>query len=271
MAGHVTGDRRHEPGHDRRCGGGDGRLPELLGLQESLVGRDPLHGAIHFGPSIDGELVKGPLVGRVRAGHAQGIDLLIGSNRDEIRFFAQFDPDVLRMTQRDYDAWFPRQLAGRRAELVRAYEEQRPGESESDITPAMLTDQVMRVPATRLAEAQGRWARTYVYQFDWAPEGGLGAVHTAELPFVFGTLSFTGIPGGAEAFRADPAPIRHLARLMGRSWTSFARDGHPGWPRYRWGRATRSWDTPPTLAFAPRERERAAWAGFDFPALELGG
>jgi para-nitrobenzyl esterase len=221
---------------------------EILQLQEKLVGGDSLTGAVYFGPYVDGKLVRQPVIDAVRAGNARGIDLLTGSTRDEMHYFAQFDPGILDMTLDQYRAFFPPQL--NLDAVARVY--------RNDVL-AMLTDQAMRVPATRLAEAQSRWARTYVYQFNWGP-----AVHTAELPFVFGTMSFTGIPGGAEAFRADPHGARMLSSQMRQAWTSFVQTGNPGWPGYRSGRITKLWNSPPSLVPAPGEAERAAWDAFDF-------
>jgi para-nitrobenzyl esterase len=224
---------------------------QVLQRQEELVGTQPLTGAVHFGPHVDGDLVRQPVIDAVEAGNARGIDVLIGSNRDEIAYFAQFDPSIRHLTPERYRAFFPAELD--LDEIAAAYPDG-PGKFLR-----MLTDQTMRVPATRLAQAQGRWARSYLYQFDWGP-----AVHTAELPFVFGTLSFTGIVGGAEAFQANPGAARALSAGMRHAWTSFARTGDPGWPQYRQRRATRIWDTPSRLAIAPREAERAAWDGYDF-------
>ena len=118
------------------------------------------------------------------------------------------------------------------------------------------------MPAIRLAEAQARWRPTYLYEFAWRPPTGLGAVHTAELPFVFGTLRFVGIPGGAEALRADRPAMTRLSEQMVQAWTTFARTGSPGpdWPPYRPPtRTTRIWDTPAGLADDPRRDEREAW------------
>lgn len=238
---------------------------ELLDLQEKIVGPSSVGGAIYFGPSIDGKLIKAPVIDRIRAGNARGIDVLIGSNRDEMQFFAQFDPSLLHFTQEQYTAFFPGELADRRDQMINTYRAGRPGQSEPDIALAMVNDQFMRVPATRIAAEQARWAKTYVYQFDWAPQGGLGAIHTAELPFVFGSLSFTGIPGGSVS-----EPVKALSKQMMDAWTLFARSGDPGWPRYReTSRVTRIWDTPSRIAMAPRDAERAAWDAFGFPALNL--
>jgi para-nitrobenzyl esterase len=247
---------------------------EILDLQEKLLSAVPgaAGRAVYFGPHVDGRLVRGPVLERVAGGHARGVDVIVGSNRDEMRYFAQFDPSILQMTQREYGAFFPRELDARRKAMIAAYRSGRPGASESDIALAMLTDQGLRVPATRLAEAQSRWARSYVYQFDWEPDNAqsLGAIHTAELPFVFGTLRFTGVPGGQAALATDRARMTTLSDRMVRAWTSFARTGDPGWPRYTAAaRRTKIWDIPSRVVSAPRERERALWNGFGFGGLDL--
>lgn len=228
---------------------------EVLRLQEKMVGGNPLAGAVHFGPYIDGELVRRPVLEALRAGNARGIDLLIGSNRDEMRYFAQFDPAVLDLTLDQYRAFFPRELDIDKVS--------RPYRGEPNVALAMLTDQAMRVPATRMAEAQRRWAKAYVYQFDWGP-----AVHTAELPFVFGTMRFTGVPGGQRAYDADPVAAKALSQQMRHAWTAFARTGMPGWPQY-YLRLTKVWDVPSRVTVAPKDAQRAAWNDYDFAALRI--
>lgn len=223
----------------------------VLAAVVELVGTQPLSGAVYFGPHVDGDLVRRPVIYAVKAGNARGIDVLIGSNRHEIAYFAQFDPSITHLALEQYRVFFP---AGLDLDEIAAAYPDGPGKFLE-----MLTDQTMRVPATRLAQAQGRWARSYLYQFDWGP-----AVHTAELPFVFGTLTFTGIVGGAEAFHANPGAARALSAGMRHAWTLFARTGDPGWPQYRQGRATRIWNTPSRLEFAPREAGRTAWDDYDF-------
>ncbi|WP_232661978.1 carboxylesterase/lipase family protein [Pseudonocardia sp. TRM90224] len=229
--------------------------------------------ATFFGPYVDGTLVKAPTLQRLAEGNARGIDMVIGTNRDEVLFFAQFDPRIRQLTEQAYSAIFPAALDPRRAEVEAAYHADRPGESENDVVLAMVNDQLMRVPATRMAEAQAAWGRTFMYRFDWAPQNGLGAVHTAELPFVFGTLRFTGIPGGAEAMETDRDRLSALSERMVAAWTTFARTGDPSTPDLAWPsyappkRATMIWDLAQTVENAPRETERAAWDGYAFPAL----
>lgn len=244
---------------------------DLLNLQEKLLGQSAIGGAMFFGPYIDGKLIKQPVIDAVQAGNARGIDMLIGTNRDEVRFFAQIDPTVLQFDQQHYAAFFPKALFPQRDQMIATYKADHPGASDSDIALDMLTDQAFRIPATRLAAAQNKWGKAYLYQFDWAPKNGLGAIHTAEMTFVFGTMSFTGNPGAAEAFKADPWPLRWLSVKMQFSWAAFARFGDPGWARYTDStRVTRIWNAPQSSTVsAPNEAERAAWDGYNFPALTL--
>jgi para-nitrobenzyl esterase len=175
-------------------------------------------------------------------------------------------------------AVFPARLAGQRDRIEADYRRDLPGASDQEVSLAMFTDQAFRVPAARLAEAQSRWRPTYLYEFGWKPPTGLGAVHTIELPFVFGTLRFTGVPGGAAAVRADRAPLARLSVQMIDAWTSFARAGdpnasrrvpRPAWPPYQPSqRATMIWDAPASrVVDAPREAERADWDGYPFAPI----
>lgn len=241
-----------------------------IGAVGSAVGS-----ATFFGPYVDGTLVRAPTIQRITDGNARGIDMIIGTTRDEVMFFAQFDPRIRQLTQQAYSAIFPAALDPRRAEMEAIYRADRPGAGENEVVLAMVNDQLMRVPATQLAQAQAAWGRTFMYRFDWTPQHGLGAVHTAELPFVFGTLRFTGIPGGAEAMSSDGARLTALSRRMVAAWTTFARTGDPSTPDLAWPaydtptRATLVWDLQPTVENAPRDAERAAWDGFAFPDLDV--
>jgi para-nitrobenzyl esterase len=271
----------HSPALERRLAAGFpvrdiGRLrampvSRLLDVQEKAVRSLPgtAGAALYFGPYVDGTLVRDSVTERVAAGNARGVDLLIGTNRDEVNFFGQFDPGGLDRIAAEYDVFFPPVLAARRDRMTKVY---RKGRTRRDATLAMYTDQAMRVPATRLASAQSRWRPTFVYEFDWRPPKGAGAVHTIDLPFMFGTLRFTGIQGGDEALRADRARLTRLSDQMVGAWTSFARTGVPSsaWPAYRApGRTTMVWDLPSHTADDPRGDERALWDGYPFGPLDL--
>ncbi|MGH3374489.1 MAG: carboxylesterase/lipase family protein [Actinoallomurus sp.] len=271
----------HSPAFERKLAAGFpvrdiGRLTamsttQLLDVQEKAVSALPgaAGGALYFGPYVDGTLVRDAVTKRVAAGNARGVDLLIGTNRDEVNFFGQFDPRGLDRIAAEYDAFFPPRLAARRSRMTAVY---RKGRTRRDAALAMYTDQAMRIPATRLASAQSRWRPTFVYEFDWRPPKGAGAVHTIDLPFVFGTLRFTGIQGGDEAFRTDRARLTRLSDQMVGAWTSFARTGVPSatWPAYRTPRRTTMiWDLRSRTADDPRGAERALWNGYPFGPFDL--
>ncbi|MER7208293.1 carboxylesterase/lipase family protein [Streptosporangium sp. NPDC000239] len=253
-------------------------VAELLRVQEKAVAAFPgaAGHALYFGPYVDGTLVRDTVTKRVKAGNARGIDLLIGTDRDEMNFFGQYSKEGLGTLAEQYDAFFPKELAARRARMTEVYRRDR---TKQAAALAMFTDQGMRVPALRLAEAQSRWRSTYVYQFDWAPPKGVGAVHTIELPFMFGTLRFVGVQGGPEALRTDRARLTTLSAQMIDAWASFARTGdpdarrtvpRPAWPAYRVPRrATMIWDLSPRVADDPRGHERALWDGVPFDGAYL--
>jgi para-nitrobenzyl esterase len=130
--------------------------------------------------------------------------------------------------------------------------------------------------AARMQAATGS-APAWHYRFDRAPvipasddvieREYAGAFHTAEVPYVFGTLDVRPWPWTAED--------RALARAMAGAWSAFARTGdpnggdRPAWPRYEDGKdTTLVWDVEPhvgrplhpeRLAFL--DRFNAAWDG----------
>ena len=77
--------------------------------------------------------------------------------------------------------------------------------------------------ADRQADLGG--APVYAYAFDWrspARAGVLGAAHTAEVPFIFGTLD------AARALVQDSPDQLQVRDRMGAIWGQFARSGQPG-------------------------------------------
>jgi para-nitrobenzyl esterase len=245
---------------------------QLLAAQDVSLGEHAgLIPAIAFAPYIDGDLVLGPVIERLANGDARDIDLIVGNTHDEMRFFGLINPLLFDITQDQYTPLFPAPLDSARDGMSAAYAAApHPGMTESDAILAMITDQGFRVPATRMAEAQGRWRPTYAYELQWVTDPFYGAHHSSDLPLVFGSLDVGWMPGGDAALAADRPAITEMAHAMMDAWTAFARTGDPGWSAYRTPeRSTMIFNLQRDVVPHPRDELRALWDDYDFPYLAL--
>ena len=236
-------------------------VEELLAAQAQVGVRFDGGAGLAFQPVVDGQLLPRHPADAIAGGDAAEVDLLIGTNRDEFKFFAFVLPamaaldedDLRRATHRSIrSAGLGERVAAE--DVIEAYRRLRSGRGAAsepfDLFAAMASDWLFRIPSLRLADAHAAsGGRTYCYLFEWeTPFGGgnLGACHALELPFVFGTLT-NPIVG---MFCGDGPDARVLSATMQDAWTSFARTGEPvvgatgAWPRY--GTPARS-----TMSFGP--------------------
>lgn len=194
-------------------------------------GRDLTYGLSKFIPVYGDEVLPQAPMEALKAGAGAGVDLLIGSNREEMNFY--LIPTGLRDKMFGLMAWFllSRVQPNARA-ILKAYGLGRKGRKAGQVYADAVSDLMFRWPARRQAEEhQGP---THVYEFDWrspACKGELGACHGLDLPFVFNTL---GVLTGPEGM-AGEAPPQDLADRVHRIWIDFARDGSAPWPEYSRG------------------------------------
>ncbi|KUJ65309.1 carboxylesterase [Streptomyces albus subsp. albus] len=185
-----------------------------------------------------------------------GVELLIGSNREEYRLF-------LVPTER-LDAFPEARLRAMAAaygldpdQALPLYRATRPAATPGELLDALATDWFYRVPAIRLAESV---PGSYLYEFAWRSprfDDRLGACHALELPFVFDRLQ-----DPAYAPLLGPRPPQALADAMHGAWVSFAKTGDPGWPAYDTStRTTMAFGTDSAPEPDPRPAERALWEG----------
>ena len=248
------------------------RVPvEPLLLAQSAIVAANWETELAFQPVVDGDTLPARPIDAVAAGSAAGVSLLVGTNLDEMHLFMAFDPtvavtgeaDALRRCARIFGA------EERAAAALATYRRARPAAAVGDLWSAVLTDHDFRMPAVRLAEAQGRvQPQTWMYLFTRpspAFGGGLGACHALEIPFVFNTLDAP----GAAAFTGGTTPeAKALADAMQDAWIAFARTGdpnHPGlpaWPPYEPAqRATMIFGPTCAVAADPYAEERRLWDG----------
>jgi para-nitrobenzyl esterase len=147
----------------------------------------------------------------------QDLPVLIGSNRDEMKFFLGLDPTFVTIVP---------------GSEIRIHDLQR-----YNLYARYLSDRWTAQGVDELAVRLGRHnPNVYAYRFDWDDQPSypqadfrefFGAAHTMELPFVFN--DFESMKGFAFYFTDQNRDDREqLAASIGEYWAQFAYTGKPG-------------------------------------------
>ena len=217
-----------------------------------------------FCPVADGIVLPKPAIEAIAEGSAAGVDVLIGTNLDEMKLFTMFDPaqQNVNMSQ------LTRTFGDRAEEVLATYTAHQQEAPLSTPWEALLTDRVFRIPAIRIAEQQAKHgASVWMYRFDWPSPvygGVLGACHALEIPFVFDNLGQTGT-----AMLLDNNAPQAIANVMHAAWIAFAHNGDvtqveglPTWPRYDLDqRATMLFNNECVVGYDPQGTTRQLWEG----------
>lgn len=236
----------------------------LIDAHQALAAAHAREGLVSR-PVVDGTVIDRPPLEAVERGAASDIPLLIGTNHDEWRLFALFDPVFMATDEKGLASGLAKLLSDNSAAALRTYRQRTSDASPAEILASALSDSVFRVPAIRLAEAQHRGGGTaWMYLFTWAippAKNRLGSCHAVELPFVFNNLN----KPGATIFLGDDPPLS-LARDVNATWAAFARYGDPGhgalggWPPYNPNdRKTMMIDVESRIESDPLGEERILW------------
>ena len=183
-----------------------------------------------FLPVLDGVFLPEHPLTAVQRGSAADVDLIVGTNRDELTLFALGNPAFASLDDAAVARWVTTAAPDVPTdEVLAAYREARQARGESvtarDLWVSVGTDNVFRWPSLQLAAAQrASGAGVFVYLFDWespAFGGVLGSCHGLEIPFVFGAV---GVPAVQLLTGAGPE-VEALSARMQAAWLSFARSG----------------------------------------------
>jgi para-nitrobenzyl esterase len=246
------------------------------------VGKDPQWSArfLGNGPVLDDRVI----LAQPHNAALDGVPLLVGSNRDESRFWHYLlTPDGGRVAhlptpsdEAELGASVARYVAGLTPEagrldpvaLIGTYRAAMPGAAVGELYLDLWTDGTFRAAATGWATRHAA-AGGAAYCFEFAhpsPLPGVGSPHTLEIPFVFGTFAQPFMAPRAGNGPAEAA----LSAAMREAWAAFARSGDPStpevpWPRYDAARRATAVlggaGGPVAIVEAPREATRAAWDG----------
>jgi para-nitrobenzyl esterase len=246
---------------------------DLLAATQEVATRRPDPGMLPlpFLPVVDGVFLPQDPRKAVEHGAASGVDLLIGTNRDELTLFGIGQPGLLAFDESGLERWASNSAPDVPASaLIAGYRAARAARSEDadtrSLTVAIGSDGVFRWPSLQLAAAHGaQGAPTYVYLFEWespAFGGMLGSCHALELPFVFGVVHVPAV----QLFTGAGAEVDELSGQMQGAWLAFARTGNPSHGRLdRWPawdprkRSTMIFGRHTGAADAPGDAELSVW------------
>ncbi len=217
-------------------------------------------------PVIDGKTIPEIPVESIKKGSAAGVKVIAGTNLEEWTLLCMMDTGLPHLDEpglfRRLEYYLP---SGYALGLVDAYRAARSARGAEIAVPELLkaiqTDRMFRMPCLKFVDAQTRHnPSTYNYLFTWkspALGGMLGATHSLDIGFVFGTC----IP---EFHGSGPAAHR-LSDNMQDAWLAFARTGDPSceslgkWLPYGRNRNTMVFGEDSHPEAAPYDEERRAW------------
>jgi para-nitrobenzyl esterase len=210
----------------------------LTAMPASLLGP----GKPIWGPVMDSRLIPGQPAELLAAGHFNRVPVINGSNRNEGTLFVAFGKQI---SAQEFAAQIHARFGANATRVLAAYPLAAYASPTQDAA-AGFGDAVFSCQIVRAGELLSADAPVYQYEFNdpnaparFFPPFPLGAYHSSEIQYVFGTI--------AEVASATPAQ-RNLSDAMMSYWIRFITTGNPGGSP-AWTRFTAS--SPKILALAP--------------------
>ena len=179
-------------------------------------------------PMRDGFILPEDCYEAVKNGAYNGIDIMIGSNADELRYW------IIEMGNFFFLKIFLKTLA----ENIIVYRIKKNGLYlfkkfkkivKKNTDENFLNDLFFRMPALKLAQLHSE-NNGNVYLYYWTYPSSIpfyGACHSVELPYIFNNLKAGNLIG-------DKHINYKLAEISQNMWTNFAKNGNPSTNNYIW-------------------------------------
>jgi para-nitrobenzyl esterase len=242
-------------------------MPQIRNAQEKFFSTVFVDSS--FGPTWDGVVIPEHPMKMIRAGKAAKIPVLLGTNLDEVQYWATVENRPLESKPMALLEKQVAAIAGSKAkDIIQTY--RRTNTTYGDAVIHLETDLLWRMPSIRMAEAISVAQPTYMYLFGYrssSPVTNYGSAHSMELPFVFGVIDQL----DAIAFTGRDPRREALKNQIQLAWISFARTGDPNhagtptWPKYDTvTRATMELAGTSGVVEDPQGAQRAVWNGIPF-------
>ena len=179
-------------------------------------------------PMRDGYIIPFDCYGEIEKGAYDGIDVMIGTNADELRYFiiefgSYFLYKIVFNVMLENVLYYRIKKNG-----YEIYNEFKKYEKDN-CYEKLLTDIFFRVPALKIAQLHSK-NNGNVYLYYWTYPSSIpyfGACHAIELSYVLNNLQETELIGNQN--------INYkLAEVSQDMWANFAKNGNPSTKEYKW-------------------------------------
>jgi para-nitrobenzyl esterase len=186
--------------------------------------------------TIDGHILLRQLVDTFAKGEQAPVPLLAGLTSGEVRSLPILLPPKPAASAEQYESIIRDRYQDLADDFLRLY----PSSNMQESALAAIRDAVFSWPMEKMVKSQTVLGQpAYLYYWDHgypaADQAGVHASHSAEIPYMFGTLDHLGpywpkMPNSPQEWALSDAVVGY--------WTSFARTGHPeaanapAWPAY---------------------------------------
>ena len=249
-------------------------LEKFIAVQKKIAGNVFDLKNNPFRPFIDRKIMSEQPIEIIRKGNSWKVPIIIGYNSEELGMIASLLQDsgevkrklIMKVIMSQLEkSGISKDNLKKLIEIYKIEVKKKYPSEDFKYWDFILSDALFKIPIIRQIEAhiesEGEIYH-YIFHYD-SPKFG-AALHTFEIPFVFGTL---GADMAQDAI-ADSEDSKELSNMMMDTWVNFARTGdpnHKGIPKWKpfdlTTRNTMILSTHPEIINDPDAVLRQAWDG----------
>ena len=249
-------------------------LEKFIAVQKKIAGNVFDLKNNPFRPFIDRKIMSEQPIEIIRKGNSWKVPIIIGYNSEELGMIASLLQDsgevkrklIMKVIMSQLEkSGISKDNLKKLIEIYKIEVKKKYPSEDFKYWDFILSDALFKIPIIRQIEAHiENEAEIYHYIFHYdSPKFG-AALHTFEIPFVFGTL---GVDMAQDAI-VDSEDSKELSNMMMDTWVNFARTGdpnHKGIPNWKpfdlTTRNTMILSTHPEIINDPDAVLRQAWNG----------